>query len=1323
MAKKEIAEDIANKVLELNEEAKIKERMGLFTRLHIIAGVISAIWIFYATQYLVTSGWWSNRFAMSPPEFVGFISGMVLPLVLIWLMVAYIDRSRQFQKDSQTLQKYMEQLVSPTEDGAAYTKALTDTLRVYVKEFKEVFQDVSDSSGTIASDLKDRISELKTVQKDINENTKTTVGELTDQAQNIIEAARLATENSKDTAEGLKWQIENLNMASEQSNTVAHNLGSAIQDYVEKFKLVSDSLSDQTDSIAQELNNRTEMLNKASDHSKNILTDFSVSLADQISEIEDTTERVKSRTDNLGIIVDEKTSRLEQVFQKQEQGLQTLSDKIDEKSEIINETLKSQSEIFDAEIDKITTRSRMLEDGLSLQTTELVNASDTVIENITSMYEKFDMYKENLVSATTEVTGKIQDVGDVYIKATETLANTTSDISGNITSLSQSLEDKFHSYTALADGYGERLTTITVTAGKEIDELRSTINDINDVVVNVKEDITKQSENLSDLTNMLDSQGKMAEASLVQQQRTLSATGVKIEEIKNELKHQVDEFELFYEKLDIQAHNYLKRTKESAAQAQADVDNLVKHTIAANESIDAELGKINETNSYTLTTSEKVSSELTKHAKVVSEIMQMMQNKTNDIYKLFTSQKTVIESSAKEIQAKVGKISSDFENNMTLLMKNAHETTAEVSDISKELQSRAEEIDSLFIRQDEMLSTSAQQLNENATKVLGVIRTNTAQLDSDLDRIRSRISLIEDSLSSQVKELIGASEESLGKVSALSEELGKQSTNVATISKLSQDSLNDMVMALIQQSSKLVNVIEDVENQASVSGGNIEGSTKGLHEMMSIINNSAQGIVVNVDEHISVLEKGAIKAQNQAQLIRNLLGKQMEELVDTSNIVTTNTRLSEAAIAAQCKNLTLTASTTVVKIKEVSSVLKQNTADVLGNVTRVNKELEYVGDNVKIKSEEAYKTVQETINNTHEIASGLEGQFKSLEDVSQKAILSISSVVGQLKNNALSIEGASDSSLEQIQAVSDALDGQKHQLDRVTEEATKTVRIFAGAIKDRETEFNETANGVERRIAGFIESIRELAKEFEDISNDSVAKVDVTSSHLRSTITEVSTNSNRIATNVKDATTDFVKQSEALNNSAGEAIAKLENLLIAMRENSSEVEEVNDKLSANALKVGGALSRHVQALISASDTAEEQVKKLDKKSLDVSHDNFLKEASFIIEKLQAVAVDITRIFQPNVEEELWKKYYNGDRAAFMRYLIKALDKHQVSSIRKLFEHDNDFRDYVAGYMSNFEAILDRAKLSDRSDVIIAILTGSDVGRLYMILARALSNKE
>ena len=37
-------------------------------------------------------------------------------------------------------------------------------------------------------------------------------------------------------------------------------------------------------------------------------------------------------------------------------------------------------------------------------------------------------------------------------------------------------------------------------------------------------------------------------------------------------------------------------------------------------------------------------------------------------------------------------------------------------------------------------------------------------------------------------------------------------------------------------------------------------------------------------------------------------------------------------------------------------------------------------------------------------------------------------------------------------------------------------------------------------------------------------------------------------------------------------------------------------------------------------------------------ESFLKDAGYIVEKLQTIAVDMSRIFTPDVEEDLWKKY-------------------------------------------------------------------------------------
>ena len=95
----------------------------------LIAGVFSLIWFFFVVDYLLSSGWWANRGDLSPAEFVGGTCGLLLPIVLAGLVAAYFDRSALLSYESQTLQSYLNELVYPTEEGAVYTKTLTDALR------------------------------------------------------------------------------------------------------------------------------------------------------------------------------------------------------------------------------------------------------------------------------------------------------------------------------------------------------------------------------------------------------------------------------------------------------------------------------------------------------------------------------------------------------------------------------------------------------------------------------------------------------------------------------------------------------------------------------------------------------------------------------------------------------------------------------------------------------------------------------------------------------------------------------------------------------------------------------------------------------------------------------------------------------------------------------------------------------------------------------------------------------------------------------------------------------------------------------------------
>ena len=108
-----------------------------------------------------------------------------------------------------------------------------------------------------------------------------------------------------------------------------------------------------------------------------------------------------------------------------------------------------------------------------------------------------------------------------------------------------------------------------------------------------------------------------------------------------------------------------------------------------------------------------------------------------------------------------------------------------------------------------------------------------------------------------------------------------------------------------------------------------------------------------------------------------------------------------------------------------------------------------------------------------------------------------------------------------------------------------------------------------------------------------------------------------------------------------------------------------------------------------------------------------------MERLENAAVDINRIFNPNVEEELWKKYYNGDTAAFVRHLAKSLSRSQIIAIKNEFESNQEFRDIVTRYLTDFEGLVGKAKDSENSGLLLSVISGADVGKLYYVLAKSL----
>lgn len=265
----------------------------------------------------------------------------------------------------------------------------------------------------------------------------------------------------------------------------------------------------------------------------------------------------------------------------------------------------------------------------------------------------------------------------------------------------------------------------------------------------------------------------------------------------------------------------------------------------------------------------------------------------------------------------------------------------------------------------------------------------------------------------------------------------------------------------------------------------------------------------------------------------------------------------------------------------------------------------------------------------------------------------------------------------------------------------------------------EAAQSSMNQASAASDALRKIARDFEEGTGKTTAQVTAAGDLLRQGIRDLTASSDRISQQVRGAGESLRRQSHELFEATERTGAKLESAFEMLRQKSNDLGITGERLSTQAEGLAATFQRQAEDLVRASKLAEERAQQLEGQRSAASVETFLKNAAYVVEKLQSLSVDIARVFQTNLDEKSWREFHAGDQGVFVRKILKTVDRNQMNAVKNKYEDDGEFRDYVTRYLADFESLLTQARNADHADVLTATFTSAEVGKLYLLLARAL----
>ncbi len=518
--------------------------------------IVALLWGVAVAYYIQNFIGWNAVVNIQPSEFAFLLLATSLPLLLLWFILAYIERSSSLNANAELFYNYIDNLLYPDADTSKQAKLLAKTLTEQIQLLQKENKDVVSQAQTLKTDLDERLSEFSNILQLLDSYSAKTLIDLNDGVKNLADKCSYITDKttnsvimmkecSDDIANNASLFLSRINPLLDEISALSSNVKNNLADNKNILGQIKSQL-EQTASLSQE--NINSMLEKISENTLK----FERSFYKTSDEFDDLCKRIDASISGLeGRVDDYKRLTLVQ------------SQVLEHNSGLINDKLADYGQTVSAEIDLLIKNSQELEKLTQSQISTLRAVNSETGKALHGLGDAFDEKRLDIERRCEYAVNSMQNVVIALNKETDKLIS--------FTNLAQA---KNFDLQNISETMVEKIGEISSKLALKTDNLKDKAVDVIDKFNEAHDIISKNADKINSSSNILLTSSQQGLKLLEEQNFYITNALTNLDNVQEKLSQL---------KIDIQDTS--QKIVSSLADCEASVD---KYTEANNASLKIE---------------------------------------------------------------------------------------------------------------------------------------------------------------------------------------------------------------------------------------------------------------------------------------------------------------------------------------------------------------------------------------------------------------------------------------------------------------------------------------------------------------------------------------------------------------------------------------------------------------------------------------------------------------------------------------------------------------------------------------------------------------